>query len=125
MNPNEGMNAMSRKTNTQSRETPTIVLKTIIDDIARQSNITLDAKKVRAKLRATPTMRDIHTHNASWIFTQSQYDVVRAMFDPKFAQRQKRASKRNASSRVKSNAQSRDAANVSNDTPNVEPSNVD
>lgn len=96
---------MTRKANTKSNERPSIVLKTIYDDIMRDDKTsTLTTKQMRAKLRATPTMREIHTHNATWIFTQSQYNDVRAMFDPKFAQRQARASKRNTSSRVKAPA---------------------
>jgi hypothetical protein len=61
-------------------------LKTIIADIHRDNkNATITDKKARVKLRAT--MRDVHEHNASWMFTQSQYDVVRSMFDPSHAQR--------------------------------------
>jgi hypothetical protein len=77
---------MTRKRNTTSRETPTIALKTIIADIHRDNkNATITTKKARVKLRAA--MKSEHDHNASWMFTQSQYDAVRSMFDPAYAQR--------------------------------------
>ena len=83
----------SRKNVAQSREIPTIVLKTIHDDIMRDNkNATITTKKMRVKLRAT--MREVHVANSSWIFTQSQYDVVRSMFDASYAQRIARAKKR-------------------------------
>lgn len=97
----------STKTNTQSNvapkrvaktiETPTIVLKSIHDAIMRDdATSTLTTKKMRVRLRASPTMRAIHVANASWIFTQSQCDDVRAMFDAKFAQRIAQRAKRDA-----------------------------
>ena len=91
-------NANSSKRITRTNETPTIVLKTIHDDIMRaNANATITTKKMRVKLRAT--MREVHVANASWIFTQSQYDVVRAMFDAQYAQKIARAQKRDTSSR--------------------------
>lgn len=88
------------KARTQSRETPTILLKTLHDDIMRANpTSTLTTKQMRVRLRATPATRDIHVRNASWIFTQSQYNLVRAMFDKKFAQSQERATKRDAKKR--------------------------
>lgn len=100
------------KRNTKSRETPSIVLKTIHDDIMRDNaNATITTKRMRVWLRAN--MRDIHEHNASWIFTQSQYDIVRSHFDAKYRARIERANKRDATSR-KRNAKSNDA-NVTND----------
>ena len=107
-----------RKVNAKSNERPTIVLKTIIDDICRDNKIdNIDAKKVRAKLRATPSMREIHTHNASWIFTQSQYDVVRSMFDAKYAQRIAQRAKRETKSRVvKAQTSSNDDAQTNVET---------
>lgn len=98
------------KRNTKSRETPSIVLKTIHDDIMRDNaNATITTKRMRVWLRAN--MRDVHEHNASWIFTQSQYDIVRSHFDAKYRARIERASKRDATSR-KRNAKSNDVANV-------------
>lgn len=93
-NANEGTNEMSRNKNiTQSNETPSIVLKTIHDDIMRDNeNSTLTTKQMRVWLRAN--MRHIHVHNASWIFTQSQYDIVRAQFDAKYRAKIERAQKR-------------------------------
>lgn len=86
------------KRNTKIVETPTIALKTIHDDIMRaNANATITTKKMRAKLRVA--LRDTHSHNASWLFTQSQYDVVRAMFDDAYAQKIARAQKRETSSR--------------------------
>lgn len=97
---------MSRRT--KSNETPSIVLKTIYDDIMRDNkNSTLTCKKMRAKLRVE--MRDVHVRNSSWIFTQSQYDAVRVMFDPAYAKRIERASKRDAK---KNDANNVDANNV-------------
>lgn len=101
-----------RKRNTQSRATPTIALKTIYDDIMRDNkNSTLTTKKMRAKLRVA--LRDAHDHNASWMFTQSQYDVVRSMFDASYAQRVARRAKRETRKR---DTQSNDASNVETTT---------
>lgn len=90
---------MSRKT-----ENPTIVLKTVHDDIMRANpNATITTKQMRAKLRAT--MNDVHVRNSSWIFTQSQYDTVRSMFDPAYRAKIERAAKRSTRKpRAKSNA---------------------
>jgi hypothetical protein len=100
------------KRNAKSRETPTIVLKTIHDDIMRDNKTsTLTTKKMRVRLRASPIMRAIHVANASWIFTQSQYDDVRAMFDASYAQRIAKRAKRDASKRV---APSRDVVAQTN-----------
>lgn len=88
---------MTRKTNAPRTATPVanIVLKTIHDDIIRANpNSTLTTKKMRVKLRAT--MRDIHVSNASWLFTQSQYDTARSMFDPAYATKLAAAAKRAA-----------------------------
>lgn len=94
---------MTRKTatmkrNTSSNETPSIVLKTIHDDIMRaNANATITTKIMRAKLRVT--MNDVHVRNSSWIFTTSQYDRVRAMFDDTYRAKIERASKRDTLSR--------------------------
>lgn len=78
-----------------STSAPSIVLKIVHDEILKANpTSTLTTKQMRVKLRATPKMQEIHTRNASWIFTQSQADAVRAMFDPAFAQRQANAQKR-------------------------------
>lgn len=99
------------KRNTKSRETPSIVLKTIHDDIMRDNaNATITTKRMRVWLRAN--MRDVHEHNASWIFTQSQYDVVRSHFDAKYRARIERAAKRENATPRKRNAKSNDVANV-------------
>lgn len=103
------------KRNTKSRETPSIVLKTIHDDIMRDNaNATITTKRMRVWLRAN--MRDVHEHNASWIFTQSQYDIVRSHFDAKYRERIERAAKRaNATPRkrnAKSNVETSNDANV-------------
>ena len=88
------------KNNAKSREIPTIVLKTLHNDIMRDNaNATITTKKMRVWLRAN--MRDVHDHNATWIFTQSQYDDVRSQFDAKYRERVERARKRDA--RAKSN----------------------
>jgi hypothetical protein len=96
------------KRNTKSRETPSIVLKTIHDDIMRDNaNATITTKRMRVWLRAN--MRDVHEHNASWIFTQSQYDIVRSHFDAKYRERIERAAKRANATPRKRNAKSNDA----------------
>lgn len=98
------------KRNTQSNETPSIVLKTIHNDIMRDNaNATLTTKQMRAKLRVV--MNDVHVRNSSWIFTQSQYDDVRSMFDASYRAKIERAQKRNA----KTNATTRKRKTQSND----------
>lgn len=109
------MTRNAQKTRAQSNERPTIVLKTVIDDMTRDNKREYDAKKIRARLRATPAMREIHTHNASWIFTQSQYDVVRAMFDERYAQRVAQRAKRETKQRAKVITQSRDGVDACDD----------
>ncbi len=80
---------------TVSNTIPSIVLKTLHDDIMRDNaNATITTKKMRIWLRAN--MNAIHVANASWIFTQSQYDAVRAHFDPVYRARIERAAKRAA-----------------------------
>lgn len=109
------MTKSTRKTTNarKSNETPTIVLKTIHNDIMRDNkNSTLTTKMMRAKLRTT--MREIHVHNSSWIFTQSQYDDVRAMFDDAYRAKIERARKRATP------AKSRNAKST-NDAPVAEP----
>lgn len=103
------------KRNTTSRETPSIVLKTMHNDIMRDNaNATITTKKMRVWLRAN--MNDIHEHNASWIFTQSQYDIIRSHFDATYCAKIERANKRNAKSNAtttrKTRAKSHDVANV-------------
>lgn len=95
---------------TQSHVMPTIVLKTIHDDIMRaNANATLTTKIMRAKLRVM--MNDVHVRNSSWIFTQSQYDVVRAIFDATYRAKIERAQKR-STPRAKRNAKTNDVVNV-------------
>lgn len=108
-------NARNNKRNTQSNEIPTIVLKTIHNDIMRDNaNATITTKQMRAKLRVV--MNDVHVRNSSWIFTQSQYDDVRAMFDASYREKIERRNKRNAKTNAttrKRNAKTRvDASNV-------------
>lgn len=106
------------KRNTKSNETPSIVLKTIHDDIMRDNaNATITTRRMRVWLRAN--MRDVHEHNASWIFTQSQYDIVRSHFDAKYRARIERATKRNTSTRK------RNAKTKTNDVVNVDATRVD
>jgi hypothetical protein len=63
-----------------------IPLKRIHDDILKDNkSSTLTTKQMRVKLRAK--MKASHDHNASWVFTQAQYDGVRAMFDPAYAKK--------------------------------------
>lgn len=89
------MTRKSNKTNAIAIETPSIVLKTLHDDIVRaNANTTITTKSMRVWLRAN--MRDVHERNASWTFTQSQYDVVRSHFDVAYRAKIERASKRNA-----------------------------
>ena len=107
------------KRNAKSNETPSIVLKTMHNDIMRDNaNATITTKKMRVWLRAN--MNDIHERNASWIFTQSQYDIIRSHFDATYRAKIERANKRNAKSNDatttratrKTRAKSNDVANV-------------
>lgn len=96
------------KRNTQSQPA-NIALKTIHNDIVKaNANSTLTTKQMRVKLRAK--MRDAHDHNASWMFTQSQYDVVRSMFDPAYATRIANAAKRATRAAAKPRTQSQPAS---------------
>lgn len=99
------------KRNTKTNETPSILLKTLHDDIMRDNaNATITTKRMRVWLRAN--MRDVHEHNATWIFTQSQYDVVRSHFDAKYRARIERAAKRENATPRKRRAKTNDAAPV-------------
>ncbi len=99
------------KRNMTSRETPSIVLKTLHDDIMRDNaNATITTKRMRVWLRAN--MRDVHEHNASWIFTQSQYDIIRSHFDVKYRAKIERASKRDAKSNATPRAKRDTQTNV-------------
>jgi RecA/RadA recombinase len=101
------------KRNAKLIETPSIVLKSIHNDIMRDNaNATITTKQMRAKLRVTHA--HIHVRNSSWIFTQSQYDEIRAMFDANYRAKIERANKRNAQSR-KRVTKSRDVVAQSND----------
>lgn len=103
------------KRNAKSNETPSIVLKTIHDDIMKSNaNATITTKQMRAKLRVA--MNDVHVRNSSWIFTTSQYDIVRSMFDDAYRAKIERANKR----ATKSNASPRKRVAKSNDVANVE-----
>lgn len=105
------------KNNTTSNATPSIVLKTLHDDIMRDNaNATITTKKMRVWLRAN--MRDVHEHNATWIFTQSQYDIVRSHFDSAYRAKIERAMKRANATPRKPRAKKNDAK-----TPVVETSN--
>jgi hypothetical protein len=91
--------------------TPTIVLKTIHNDILKDDkNSTLTTKQMRAKLRVK--MADVHVRNSSWIFTDAQYDEVRAMFDPKYAAKLERAAKRKTTTKRKPKAKSTETADA-------------
>lgn len=116
------------KRNAKTNETPSIVLKKLHDDIMRDNaNATITTKKMRVWLRAN--MRDVHEHNAQWIFTQSQYDVVRSHFDAKYRERLERASRRNAKTNAtttrKTRAKSNDVETTNANDANVETSNVE
>ena len=94
---------------TKTNELPTILLKTIHDDIMRaNATSTLTTKQMRAKLRVV--MNDVHVRNSTWIFTTSQRDIVRAMFDETYRAKIERANKR----ATKSNATPRKARAKSN-----------
>lgn len=111
------MTRNTAKRATKSNETPSIVLKTIHDDIMKSNaNATITTKQMRAKLRVV--MNDVHVRNSSWIFTTSQYDVVRAMFDDAYRAKIERANKRNTTSR-KRVAKSNDAPIVETNDANA------
>src|SRR3546814_20452999 len=48
----------------------------------------------------TTLFRSVHEHNATWIFTQSQYDIVRSHFDAKYRATCERRAKRDAKTNV-------------------------
>lgn len=100
----KGMNEMSR--NFASHKSNVVVLKSIIDDAMNDKTIIDDnAKRIRAKLRAT--FRDDHVKNTSWIATTSrEYDRIRCAFDARYAERVANARKRKSKSNAKNNAQS-------------------
>ena len=106
------------KRNTKSRETPSILLKTLHDDIMRDNaNATITTKRMRVWLRANMRECEIkHERNATWIFTQSQYDIVRSHFDAKYRERIERAAKRANATHRKRNAKSNvETTNATND----------
>lgn len=79
----------------KNNDVANIALKTMHNDILKSNpNATLTTKKMRVVLREK--FNDIHARNASWMFTQSQYDVVRSHFDDAYRAKIERASKRNA-----------------------------
>ena len=87
-----------------------IVLKSLHNDIMNANKkSTLTTKQMRVWLRANMRETMSHDKNATWSFTQKQYDVVRAHFDATYkidATKTKRV-------RVKkSNDVSNDVANV-------------
>lgn len=119
----EGMNEMSKsnaKTN-NATSNALIPLKSLHNDIVRDNpDFTRTTKQMRVVLREK--FADIHERNASWSFTPSQYDRVRAHFDPKYAARIERANKRNAKTRtprksrvIADNANATSAAVVNNE----------
>lgn len=89
------------KSNTKSRnvEIASIALKTLHDDIVRaDSTFTRTTKQMRVILREK--FAHIHERNASWTFTQSQYDDVRSHFDASYRAKLERANKRSAKTRT-------------------------
>lgn len=88
-------NAKSNNAN----EIANIALKTLHDDIMRDdATFTRTTKQMRVVLREK--FAHIHDRNASWIFTQSQYNDVRSHFDAKYRAKLERANKRNATTRT-------------------------
>lgn len=80
-----------------SNEIATIPLKTMHNDIIRDdATFTKTTKQMRVVLR--DKFNDIHERNNAWMFTQSQYDIVRSHFDAKYRAKIERASKRNTKS---------------------------
>lgn len=115
-------NKARTKTNVEPRN---IALKTIHDDIMRDNaNATITTKKMRVWLRANA--RDFaHAHNASWMFTQREYDVVRSQFDVKYASKIERASKRNTQSNdTPRKARTKKRETIVNETPIVADANA-
>lgn len=93
---------------TNKTETPTIVLKTVHNDILRDNpNATITTKQMRAKLRVK--MNDVHVRNSSWIFTQSQYDEVRSMFDEAYRESLEEKAEEKKPARKTSRAKKADA----------------
>src|SRR5690348_5553113 len=89
-----------RKSRTVNR---TITLATMIADIHRdRKNATITAKKARVYLRANHA--SIHERNAGWAFTQSEYDTIRAHFDPAYGKPAKSRKSRAKSTPAPANA---------------------
>ena len=75
---------MTRRKSNVVVETRDIVLKTIHNDIMKSNaNATIDTKKMRVMLRKE--YAHIHAHNNAWVFTQNEYNEIRARYDAKFA----------------------------------------
>jgi hypothetical protein len=72
----------------------TIVLKTIHNDIIKSNpDSTLTTKQMRTALRKRAAEFAHARHNA-WTFTDAERDVVRSMYDPAYAAKIARATKR-------------------------------
>lgn len=86
-----------------------IVLKSIIDIAVREKTIVDDnAKKIRAKLRAT--LNDSHVKNTSWVANNmTELNRIRCAFDPVYAERLANARKRNAKKNVTQSPEKVDA----------------
>ena len=107
-------NNVNVKRNATTNVAPSIVLKTLHNDIMRDNaNATIDTKRMRVWLRAN--MNEIHAKNDAWIFTQSQYDIVRAHFDATYRAKIERATKR----ATKTNVTPRKRATKTNVVDNV------
>jgi hypothetical protein len=106
---NGGARVRNNNANTRNDERASIALKTLHNDIVRDdATFTRTTKQMRVELRAK--FAHIHERNASWTFTQSQYDNVRSHFDAKYRAKIERANKRNAkSTTTKRVRKSRDA----------------
>lgn len=93
-----------------------VVLKTLHDDILRANpSSTLTTKKMRVVLRAK--MNDVHARNSSWVFNPTDYDRARSLFDPAYAQKLERASKRATKPAVMSRASKTNTPAVADATP--------
>lgn len=110
---------MTKRNTKTNVEIATIALKTIHDDIMKDNvNSTLTTKMMRTWLRTH--MRDVNarTHNQSWLFTSSQRHDIMMKYNAKYRatieRDAKRATKSNATPRVRKSRVIDDATHVVN-----------
>lgn len=81
-----------------------IALKTILNDIIRDDKSrTLTTKQMRVVLRREFASLCSHERNNAWMFSQNEYDVIRARFDAKYRAKIERKNKTSSRKNAKTN----------------------